>query len=209
MALDLKSAHRDLWNYCRAHDFAGYDPYDGLNSRLFQATPLNNSRTARLLWTQFFKRSPINFRNLAGVPRERNAKGMALFALASIADYRRARTKEAEIEARERIDDLLALSLKGFKGACWGYNFDWQSRHFFAPRGTPAIVPTAFAGRALIEAYETLGDDGYLAAADETWLALWRCHYWGMVSKKSLIQFGWAVLGPGAPETLESAGLRI
>ena len=33
----------------------------------------------------------------------------------------------------------------------WGYNFDWQSRNFFAPRGTPTIVPTAFAARALIE----------------------------------------------------------
>lgn len=165
MALDLQSAHRDLWNWCRAKDFAGYDPYDALNSRLFQATPLRHSRAARLLWTQFFKRSPINFRSLAGVPRERNAKGMALFALASIADYRGAQTKEAEVEAGERIDDLLAMSLKGFKGACWGYNFDWQSRSFFAPKGTPTIVPTAFAARALCEASEVIDRDAYLPFA--------------------------------------------
>jgi len=165
MAVDLKTAHKQLWAYCRAQGLAGYDPYDGLNSRLFQATPLKNSRVARLAWTQFHKRSPINFRPLAGVPRERNAKGIALFALAALADFRRNPTRENEVEARELLDDLIWMSLKGFKGACWGYNFDWQSRSFFIPRGTPTIVPTAFAARALCEAAEVLSRDEYLPFA--------------------------------------------
>ena len=165
MPIDLITAHRDLWDYCRSHDFAGYDPYDGLNSRLFQSTPLRNSRFARLAWTQFFKRSPLNFRELAGVPREHNAKGLALFALAALADFRRVRTKEAEVEARELLDDLIGMSLKGFKGACWGYDFDWQSRSFFAPKGTPTIVPTAFAARALCEAAEVIDASAYLPYA--------------------------------------------
>jgi hypothetical protein len=165
MAVDLKTAHRDLWKWCRTEGFAGYDPYDGLNSRLFQATPFKNSRTARLAWIQFHKRSPFNFRSLAGVPRERNAKAIALFALAALADFRRNPTKENEIEARELLDDLIWMSLKGFKGACWGYNFDWQSRSFFLPRGTPTIVPTAFAARALCEAAEVISRDEYLPFA--------------------------------------------
>jgi hypothetical protein len=165
MPIDLITAHRELWDYCQARDFAGYDPYDGLNSRLFQSTPLRNSRFARLAWTQFCKRSPINLRNLAAVPRERNAKGIALFTLAALADFRRTQTKEAEVEARELLDDLIGMSLKGFKGACWGYNFDWQSRSFFAPKGTPTIVPTAFAARALCEAAEVLDAAVYLPYA--------------------------------------------
>src|SRR5437762_9713996 len=165
MTADLKTAHRDLWKYCRAQGLAGYDPYDGLNSRLFQATPFKKSRTARLAWIQFHKRSPFNFRSLFGVPRERNAKAIALFALAALADFRRNPTKENEIEARELLDDLIWMSLKGFKGACWGYNFDWQSRSFFVPRGTPTIVPTAFAARALVEAAEVLSRDEYLPFA--------------------------------------------
>ena len=165
MPIDFITAHRHLWNYCRSQDLAGNDPYDGLNSRLFQSTPLRNSRFARLAWTQFFKRSPINFRKIARVPRVRNAKGISLFALAALADFRRARTKEAEIEARELLDDLIAMSLKGFKGACWGYNFDWQSRSFFAPKGTPTIVPTAFAARALCEAGEVIDASAYLPYA--------------------------------------------
>src|SRR5436190_9267678 len=165
MAVDLKTAQRDLWKWCRAEGLAGYDPFDGLNSRLFQATPLRKSRAARLAWIQFHKRSPINFRRLVGIPRERNAKAIALFALAALADFRRSPTRENEIEARELLDDLIWMSLKGFHGACWGYNFDWQSRSFFVPRGTPTIVPTAFAARGLCEAAEVLWCDEYLPFA--------------------------------------------
>lgn len=163
---EIQSAYESLWHWCRAHDFAGYDPYDALNSRLYQATPLKHSRIARLVWTQLFKRSPLNFRRLALVPAERNPKGTALFALSALADYRRLRTVEAETDARALLDDLLAARLTGKSGAaCWGYNFDWQSRSFFAPRGTPTVVPTAFAARAFIEAARAFGDESYLQAA--------------------------------------------
>ncbi len=166
MPIDIKTAHRDLWHWCRAQDFAGYDPYDALNSRLFQTTPFKHSRLARLSWTQLFKRSPLNFRRLALVPAERNPKGTALFALAALADYRRLRTVEAETDARALLDDLLGARLTSESGAaCWGYNFDWQSRSFFAPRGTPTVVPTAFAARAFVEALRAFGDESYLQAA--------------------------------------------
>src|SRR5260221_6282046 len=165
MAVELIRAHHDLWQWCRKQGFAGYDPYDALNSRWFQATPFKRSRWARLAWTQFHKRSPINFRALVRIPRERNAKGIALFALAALAESRRTQTKAAEVEARELLDDLMWMRLKGFKGAAWGYNFDWQSRSFFAPRGTPTIVPTAFAARAFVEAARAFGDESYLQAA--------------------------------------------
>ena len=166
MAIDLITTHRDLWHWCRAHDFAGDDPYDALNSRIFQATPVKHSRIARLVWTQLFKRSPLNFRRLALVPAERNPKGTALFALAALADYRRLRTVEAENDVRTLLDDLIGARLTGKIGAaCWGYNFDWQARSFFVPRGTPTVVPTAFAARALIEAAREFDDESYLRLA--------------------------------------------
>ena len=165
MADDLIRAHQELWQWCRRQGFAGYDPFDALNSRWFQATPLKRSRLARLAWTQFHKRSPINFRPLVRIPRERNSKGIALFALAALAEYRRSQTTEAEIEARELLEDLMWMGVKGFKGAAWGYNFDWQSRSFFAPRGTPTVVPTAFAARALCEAAEVFSREEYLPFA--------------------------------------------
>lgn len=154
----FQSAYDELFSWCREHDFAGHDPFDALNSRLFQATPLAQSRNARLIWTQLVKRSPSDFRALARVPAERNAKGIALFALAQIANYRRVKTEESAVQVRDFVSGLLSMKLEGYSGACWGYNFDWQSRKFFAPRDTPTIVPTAFAARALIEAGQDLQD---------------------------------------------------
>ena len=55
--------------YCEAENFKGWDPYDGLNSKIFQATPLKHWDIARLVWIQCFKRSPINFRKLLLVPK--------------------------------------------------------------------------------------------------------------------------------------------
>ena len=143
--IDLfQTAYNQLLAWCRAHQFAGHDPFDALNSRVFQATPLANSRNARFIWTQVVKRSPVDLRGLSRVPAQRNPKGVALFALATL--------KHSEADARRLLSDLIDLKLDGYSGAAWGYNFDWQSRNFFAPRGTPTIVPTAFAARAFIEA---------------------------------------------------------
>jgi hypothetical protein len=150
--IDLQSAYDELFSWCKQHDFAGHDPFDALNSRVFRATPLAQSRTARLLWTQLVKRSPSDIRRIARIPPQRNAKGIALFALAQLANYRRLKTKDAEVDLRDFLDGLLSMKLEGYRGAAWGYNFDWQSRNFFAPRETPTIVPTAFAARAFIEA---------------------------------------------------------
>lgn len=165
LANDLPAVYEQLLTWCREHDFAGHDPFDALNSRLFQATPFAGSRNARLLWTQFVKRSPVDPRALARVPPERNAKGIALFALAQLANYRRLRTGEAEQQTRNLLSMLLSMKTDGFSGAAWGYNFDWQSRNFFAPRGTPTVVPTAFAARAFIEAAHEFKDEEYLNTA--------------------------------------------
>ncbi len=148
----IQAAYDQLFSWCQEHDFAGHDPFDALNSRLFKATPFAHSRNARLIFTQAIKRSPADLRALMRVPAERNAKGIALFSLAQIANHRRLKNEQSEASVRDFLAGLLAMKVEGYSGACWGYNFDWQSRNFFAPRGTPTIVPTAFAARALIEA---------------------------------------------------------
>ena len=147
----FQTAYDELFSWCRTRDFAGHDPFDALNSRLFQTTPLAQSRNARFVWTQLVKRSPVDVRPVVRVPAERNAKGVALFALALLANYRRVKTEEARQQARAMLAALLSMKIDGYSGAAWGYNFDWQSRNFFAPRELPTIVATAFAARALVE----------------------------------------------------------
>ena len=109
----LNTAYDELFNWCRAHDFAGHDPFDALNSRLFKSTPLVQSRNARLIWTQLVKRSPLDVRSLTGVPTERNAKGIALFALGEISHYRTVKTEESKLQAQEMLGALMSLRLDG------------------------------------------------------------------------------------------------
>ncbi|HSS22731.1 MAG TPA: hypothetical protein VLL54_21845 [Pyrinomonadaceae bacterium] len=165
MRPSIEQAFNDLFTWCREFNFAGHDPFDALNSRVFAATPFQHSRGARLIWTQAFKRFPLNLRNLALVPRQQNSKGLALFSLAALSNSRRLKTIEAQIESRDLLEQLSEARIRNAAGAAWGYNFDWQSRNFFAPAGTPMIVPTAFAARAFSEAYQTLGDEIYLRIA--------------------------------------------
>jgi hypothetical protein len=164
MQHELERVYERLRVWCGERGYAGHDPFDALNSRVFQATPFRRSRAARLAWTQLFKRSPLNLRGLARVPLERNAKGTALFALAALARFRTGPGAEREAEARSLLEDLLGARLRasGPEGweAAWGYNFDWQGRAFFAPKGTPAVVPTAFAVRALVDAAQTFEGAG-------------------------------------------------
>lgn len=162
---EIQNAYDRLTHWCREMDYAGEDPFDGLNSRLFRATPLARSRTVRLAWTQFFKRSPVNFRRLVMVQPGRNPKGTALFASAKLADLERTQNQEDADQARALLNDLLSVQLKDQHGAAWGYNFDWQGRAFFARQGTPAIVPTAFVARALLAGANALGEPTYLTAA--------------------------------------------
>ncbi len=168
MQISIEQAFTDLMAWCRGNDFAGHDPFDALNSKAFQLTPFSRSRTARLLWTQALKRSPVNLRPVLSIPKQKNSKGIALFGLAALATYRRLKNAETAADARALLDVLSRMRIDARSGAAWGYNFPWQSRKFFAPQGTPMIVPTAFAARAFIEAYEVFADEEYLQTARST-----------------------------------------
>jgi hypothetical protein len=155
-----------LSEYCKSEGFKGYDPFDGLNSSFFQKMPLlSKSRLARLVWIQLFKRSPINFRSLVGVRKEFNPKALALF----LSGYCNLNKKKSDPEYLEMINffsgKLLECVNKNYSGACWGYNFDWQSKAFFQPKNTPTIVATAFIGSALLDAYEITHEDTLLKTA--------------------------------------------
>ena len=172
MAIDLEQVYDRLFLYCKKEDFAGYDPFDGLSSRLFQLTLLKYTRLARLAWLQMFKRSRVNLRPALGVEKGVNPKGLALFALAELSRFRTTKDKEHADNAKQLLSLLLDKKIAGKTPdgrttAAFGYNFDWQSRAFYAPMGTPAIVPTAFASQAFVEAFMAFGQEKYLEPAKE------------------------------------------
>jgi hypothetical protein len=161
----LKKTSSAVWAYCRSAGWRGYDPYDGLNSPLIKNTPLGGSRLIRMAATQAIKRSPINLRPLLGVKPGVNAKALALLLSSATRLSWLMGAEEQGARLRELADLLAGQSLTGYSGPCWGYNFDWQSRAFFAPAGTPNIVTTVYAAQAFLDAFDVLASDTYLATA--------------------------------------------
>ena len=143
-------------SYAEDRGYAGYDPYDALNSRLLRLLG-HGSKWARIAFTQINKRSSINLRPLLGVRKGHNPKGIGLFLWGYAKLYKQ--TKNAAY--LDKVDYLLGLleklKCKGYSGNCWGYNFDWQSRTFLRPMGVPTVVNTSFIGHALLDCYEFMG----------------------------------------------------
>ncbi len=152
---DVERAARKLLAYCQQQDWAGHDPYDALNSGLFKALPFLDARFPRLALTQLLKRSPIDVRGLARVPKTQNPKAMALFLRALL----QLPNSVVEDDGREdlihyMIDRLAGLRSPGSSYWAWGYSFPWQGRSILVPAHAPNLVCTTFVAGALLDAYE-------------------------------------------------------
>ena len=158
----VEDTYEKLFAWCETRGFAGSDPFDGLNSRLYRSSPLKFFRPARLAWLQAVKRLAFDPRRLLLITDGINPKTLALFALAETSRLRASSDEIHADRARSLLDQLLETRIDGDDWTGFGYNFDWQSRAFYAPHGTPAVVPTAFACRAFIEAHAAFGDDRFL-----------------------------------------------
>lgn len=136
---------------CLQDDFAGYDPFDGLNSKLFDVFPALKKGFFGLAWIQFFKRSPINLRPLLGVPKKRNPKGIGLFILGMVEEYKSTGNQDYIKEAIKLADWLVdqQCSKQEWQHACWGYHFDWKARAFYVPKGKPNVITTIYVSQAL------------------------------------------------------------
>lgn len=140
-----------LYRSSKASDFAGQDPFDGLNSKLFDYAPFLKDSFWGLLWIQFFKRSKVNFRRVTGVPNKRNPKGIGLFILGLIEEFKLSGESSCLTDAMMLADWLLdnQCDKNIWKHSCWGYHFDWKARAFFVPKGKPNVITTIYVSQAL------------------------------------------------------------
>jgi hypothetical protein len=160
----VEAVARKLFAYCRASNWAGYDPYDALNSRIVEALPFLQTRVPALVLTQGLKRSPLNVRSLLLVPKKQNPKGLALFLSSVVRAPRLAGAESEEVETA-LLDRILALRSEGSEYWCWGYSFPWRGRDMIVPRWSPNLVCTQFVGTALLDLYERRGDPRHLEIA--------------------------------------------
>ena len=153
---NLQSSLLRLEAWLLRHNFKGNDPFDALRSPILHALTFNN-RWLGLTWVQLFRRSPLDLRRLFRVEPGYNPKGMGLFLAAYIRRYRITGNPEDREHIEYFTDWLRRNRCAGFEEACWGYNFDWPNRSFFAPAGTPTIVNTVFIAHAFLDRYELFG----------------------------------------------------
>lgn len=153
---EVRNCIEEMLPYIESEDYAGYDPYDALNSPFIRRIGAKN-KWLRIGATHLIRRSPINLRPLFGIRKGHNPKGIGLF----LWGYSRLYALTKEHQYLKRVDHILNIleqtQSKGYSGNCWGYNFDWQSWTFMRPKGTPTIVNTSFIGHALLDCYEMTG----------------------------------------------------
>ncbi|MEJ2721142.1 MAG: hypothetical protein P8181_08360 [bacterium] len=165
--MDITGLLYDHYGTLKQKGFKGYDPFDGLNSRIFRGSPCFRSRALRLIWIQAFKKSPLNFRPLARVPTGFNPKGLALLIRGLINFWTLTGREEFLQDARSLAGKIIAQRARDRGYLCVGYDFFWEARVFSVPAFTPNMVVSATAGQAFLDLYDADGDAKWLDHARE------------------------------------------
>ncbi|MCB2167360.1 MAG: hypothetical protein KQI78_06850 [Deltaproteobacteria bacterium] len=166
----------NLLAYCQNEGWAGWDPYDALNSRLFRLLPFLDQRIPRLILIQSMKRSPINLRRMMLVPKTQNPKALALF-LSSLIKIRKMGLAQ-NITIKSLIEQIKELRSPDTPYWCWGYSFPWQTRTLLVPRGAPNLVCTTFVANALLDAYQDSADPACFEMAQSAAAYILNELYW-------------------------------
>ncbi len=160
----LANLQQDILDVARAVDYEGYSKHDALNAPWLEALA-SPSKVLRFGVTQMVMRSPLHVRPWLGVRTARNPKGLALFTRALLARHRVLRDEVSGEQARGLLTWLADHPSSGYEWPCWGYPYPWQDVGFFARRHLPNRVVTSFVVQAMLDGYETLGEDRFLDVA--------------------------------------------
>lgn len=150
---------------------ASYDPYDvwgtaygKLSRRLFyKKNPLGVAMTAPLI---LMEAVCPRLRTVL-VKKDRYATADAQLALGFLNLYECGKLRGDKravswlAKAENLGHDLLAQSIPGFKGYCWGYPFDWQNVNGLMPKGTPHITATPYCYEAFTRLLDLTGNTRY------------------------------------------------
>lgn len=118
-------------------DFAGADPFDGLESPVLGALGFRQFRLARLAGLQGMKHAPEFVRRAMRMPPLCNPKTLALMLGAADGVPLGNETVRGQMASR-------LIAMQNADGG-WGYPFAWQARAFYARRGQSNAIATCFA----------------------------------------------------------------
>jgi phospholipid N-methyltransferase len=162
---DLIHSLKKLEAYIISEEYKGYDPYDSLMSPLFKFPLLRSNKIIRFGFQQVYRRIPFNTRKLFGIKKGLNpvTLGLCIQAYTYLSQILPAEKNFYLKEIDSLLDKLILLKSKGFSGACWGYDFDWEARYTKIPAHKPTIVATGIITNALYSNYKITGNQHSLS----------------------------------------------
>lgn len=140
LTTNAKLALSRLDTFMLQSNYAGPDPYDGLNSPLAR---LAIGKIPRQILLQGVKRAPLDVRSMLGIKPVRMSKTMGLVASSLLVApwlpdaHGRSETMAVELANRSNAD------------GGWGYEFDVQMRWGYYGAGTSNVIATTFVVDAL------------------------------------------------------------
>jgi len=151
----IQSAVLQTQAFIHAEAYRGYDPYDALGSPIFDRPVLRTNKMLRLGAQQILKRLPFNLRSRLQIEKGYNpvTLGLCLYAYSYLAEVFPEKKEHYLNDITFCIGELNKYQSKGYSGACWGYDFDWEARYAKIPAYTPTIVATGFITNALFTAH--------------------------------------------------------
>jgi rhamnogalacturonyl hydrolase YesR len=163
--MKIETSIKKLMEYIETENYRGYDPYDALKSPLFKLPVFRSNKVMRFGVQQVSKRSFFNLRPFLAIPKGMNPVTLGLciqaYSYLSQVDKDTSDTYIQRIESL--LNDLEKMISRGYSGACWGYDFDWQARNATIPATMPTIVATGIITNALFSAYSITGSERALA----------------------------------------------
>ena len=147
----IKLSVEKLEDYIIHSNYKGYDPYDILKSPLFKLPFFNKNKWLRFGFQQLGKRLPFNIRPILFVPKGYNpvTLGLCIQAYSYLIETFPQKKEFYFKQIEYLIDELNKLIPKGYSGACWGYDFDWEARYSKIPAYQPTVVATGIITNAL------------------------------------------------------------
>ena len=156
----IRESCAKLQSYIENEKYRGYDPYDALLSPLFALPLFNKNKILRFGIQQLVKRSPVNLRSLLQIKKGLNpvTLGLCIQSYTSLAEAKIISAEEAIEKCNSLLSSLDNMIAPGYHGACWGYDFPWESRHMKIPAFQPTIVATGIITNALFTYYNYSGN---------------------------------------------------
>jgi hypothetical protein len=161
--LSINESIRRLESWVEAHDYKGYEPFDGLSSYVRPLTFGN--RFLEQILQHVGRQSPINLRPVLGIKPLESTKGRGYMAWGYLALLQRTGTDEYRNKAIACLEWLNRNTSPLYPDYSWGNHFDYSSRAGQIAKHESLIVWTALIGQAFLDAYEQLGEERYLDVA--------------------------------------------